>query len=365
MHSSLSTSTDKGFRTLIARCNRCLQCNKAWCFRQLPAGQLLVEHVGECGGPLNLQKVKQFNARQFASQFTPGRSLVEMHSQQVPVEERPSVNQLRNRRPSKRGRSDKHAPVQCLGDAQRFLEEPPAGIQLLREQSIASGETVSILFTIPGVEDLLGDFQLTGCLLDWTYQTNSDGLLLGCVGPIGLQMTDQGPSMRLLPVYFALSSTENEDATRKLLKVYLDKMKGLGCEVEDLFADCSVIQAALSMQRDGEYDRLFLHRCLQHVKNNVSQAAAKRDETSGKARLSNKELLQPILDWITFSATLPSDVEFDTMWRSILDRMASNSSATDFAEGAMAAYLRKNLLDDAGAWGVCNMSSVFSTCLSP
>lgn len=89
------------------------------------------------------------------------------------------------------------------------------------------------------------------------------------------------------------------------------------------------------------------------------------DETSGKARLSNKELLQPILDWITFSATLPSDVEFDTMWRSILDRMASNSSATDFAEGAMAAYLRKNLLDDAGAWGVCNMSSVFSTCLSP
>ena len=36
LHSSLSTSTDKGWRTLIARCSRCAACSKAWCFRQLP-----------------------------------------------------------------------------------------------------------------------------------------------------------------------------------------------------------------------------------------------------------------------------------------------------------------------------------------
>ena len=58
LHSSLSTSTDKGWRTLIARCSRCAACSKAWCFRQLPPSSLLVEHVGECKGPLNLQKVK-------------------------------------------------------------------------------------------------------------------------------------------------------------------------------------------------------------------------------------------------------------------------------------------------------------------
>lgn len=349
MHSSLSTSTDKGFRTLIARCNRCQKCSKAWCFRQLPPAQLLVEHVGECSGPLNLEKVKQHNAQRFAAKFTPGRALVEMQSQQVPADQRPSVNQLRNRRPSQRGTSDQHAPVQCLGDAQRFLEHPPSDIHPLRDLSIVSEETVSILFTVSGVEELLADLELTGCLLDWTYQTNREGLLLGCVGPIGLHVTDQGPTMRLVPVYFALSSSENEDATRKLLKVYLDKMKALGCEVQDLFADCSVIQAALAMQRDGG-DQLYLHRCLQHVKSNVSQAAGKKDDVTGKLRLSNKELVQPILDWITASATLPSDVEFDAMWRSILDRMSSSSAATDFAEGAMSSYLRKNILDDSGAW---------------
>jgi len=304
-----------------------------------------VEHAGECKGPLNLDKVNQFNAQEFAQKFTPGRALVEM--QDIPVEQRPSINQLKNRRPLKKGKGDKHAPVQCVGDAEKFLEKPPPGIDLLRELSVVSDETVSILFTIPGVLELLSDCELTGCLLDWTYQTNRDGLLLGCVGPIGLHMTDQGPCMRLLPVYFALSSSENKDATQKLLKVYLEKMKTLGCPVQDLFADCSVIQAALALQRD-EGEQLYLHRCLQHVKTNVASAAAKRDEISGKPRLSNKELLQPILDWITFSSTLPTDAEFDCFWNSVLSRMASNSAATDFSEPLMASYLRRHILDDSG-----------------
>ena len=131
LNSSLSTSTDKGWRTLIARCSRCAACSKAWCFRQLPPSSLLVEHAGECKGPLNLEKVKQFNAQEFAQKFTPGRALVEM--QDILVEQRPSINQLKNRRPLKKGRGDK----------------PPPGIDLLRELSVVSDETVSILFTIP------------------------------------------------------------------------------------------------------------------------------------------------------------------------------------------------------------------------
>ena len=59
--------------------------------------------------------------------------------------------------------------MQCVGDAEKFLEKPPPGIDLLRELSVVSDETVSILFTIPGVLELLSDCELTGCLLDWTY----------------------------------------------------------------------------------------------------------------------------------------------------------------------------------------------------
>lgn len=44
---------------------------RAWCFQQLPSALLLVEHVGERGGLLNLEKVKQFNAQQFAQKFAP------------------------------------------------------------------------------------------------------------------------------------------------------------------------------------------------------------------------------------------------------------------------------------------------------
>jgi hypothetical protein len=203
-----------------------------------------VEHVGECKGPLNLQKVKQFNAQEFAQKFISGRALLEM--QDIPVEQRPSINQLKNRRPLKKGKGDKHAPVQCVGDAEKFLEKSPPGIDLLRELSVVSDETVSILFNIPGVLKFLSDCELTGCLLDWTYQTNRDGLLLGCVGPIGLHMTDQGPCMRLLPVYFALSSSENEDATQKFLKVYLEKMKTLDCPVQDLLAEIIASNTAMS-----------------------------------------------------------------------------------------------------------------------
>lgn len=110
--------------------------------------------------------------------------------------------------------------------------------------------------------------------------------------------------MELIPCYFALSSSEDERSTRALVKLYLDKMSALGVVVEDAFVDCSCMQAITALLKE-EGCQLDVHRCMQHVKTNISQAATKRDEASGKTRLSNRELLAPILDWVTLSSTLP------------------------------------------------------------
>lgn len=52
---------------------------------------------------------------------------------------------------------------------QKFLDNPPPGIELLREHSVVADDTVSMLFAIPGVAEILENCELAGCLLDWTY----------------------------------------------------------------------------------------------------------------------------------------------------------------------------------------------------
>lgn len=89
------------------------------------------------------------------------------------------------------------------------------------------------------------------------------------------------------------------------------------------------------------------NRCLQHVKKNIRDESGKRDSVTEQPRLRNSELLSVILDFVQFSATLPSDIQFHTFW-SILTRMASTQAATDFKEPAMAAYLREHILDGKG-----------------
>ena len=47
-------------------------------------------------------------------------------------------------------------------------------------------------------------------LLDWTFKTNSHGLLLGSIGPVALVVQKHGPQMRFLPSVFVVSWKEDE-----------------------------------------------------------------------------------------------------------------------------------------------------------
>eukprot|EP00434_Breviolum_minutum_P027307 symbB.v1.2.024146.t1/scaffold2264.1/size174359/1 len=94
--------------------------------------------------------------------------------------------------------------------------------------------------------------------------------------------------------------------------------------------------------------KFYIHRCFQHVKANVKEESSRRDHVSGKARLQNRELVGPLVEWLEFSAALPCDVEFDAFWQNIFRRMEGQALATDFGEPRMAAYLQKHIFDTAG-----------------
>lgn len=80
-----------------------------------------------------------------------------------------------------------------------------------------------------------------------------------------------------------------------------------------VFFDCAAMQHVEKYSR--QFGRKFyIHRCLQHVKANVKEESSRRDHVSGKARLQNRELVGPLVEWLEFSAALPCDVEFDAFW---------------------------------------------------
>ena len=90
----------------------------------------------------------------------------------------------------------------------------------------------------------------------------------------------------------------------------------------------------------------FLHRCLQHMKEDLKKQASTKDEITGYPRLRRGELLSVFIDFLLWSAFLPSDLEFDTFWREALLRMEAQTIETDWKEPVFAQYLRAHCLQE-------------------
>ena len=60
-----STSSYQGKPTIVAKCGRCSTCSKEWSFWIRDGTTLVVMVVGECGGDLQLERVKVENARKY------------------------------------------------------------------------------------------------------------------------------------------------------------------------------------------------------------------------------------------------------------------------------------------------------------
>ena len=71
------------------------------------------------------------------------------------------------------------------------------------------------------------------------------------------------------------------------------------------------------------------------------------DVTQQLANLASrtKELLPVMVDILHWSAWLPSDLEFSTLWTSALTRLRGHEASTDWGEPLLASYLEANLLE--------------------
>ena len=91
--------------------------------------------------------------------------------------------------------------------------------------------------------------------MDFTFQTNQTGLLLGASGAAGVVVERSGPVVRF---------KEDEVAQHFAAKLLLEQTEKLGVPLSHGFADCSCYNAVASLCAQ-EGLNLKLHRCLQHV----------------------------------------------------------------------------------------------------
>lgn len=295
------------------------------------------------------KRLQQHFARQYAAQHTPARALLKMVEDKVPKEHRPTTSQLKNMRPTKSSKTSSGVAVSCLGDLRKFVASPPGTIRIHQELVVCQEDNVCIPFSCPCLDDVLAQCPSTVFVMDFTYKVSAEGLLLGVIGPAALRVTDSLPVLRCIPAFFVVSTAENEASHKVLLDLYMKSMESKDLHATDGFFDCSCMAAVLSYLKEHKAS-VFPHRCLQHVKRNIRDESSTRDIVSGRPRLQNRELVNVLLDWVQFSAFLPSDLEFGTFWSSIISRMDKKEKDTDFNEPEMSAYLKRHILDTSGAW---------------
>ena len=140
------------------------------------------------------------------------------------------------------------------------------GVRILSDHVLLSADCVRLPFALDS-EDLDNIWRETGLssfLLDFTFKTNSHGLLLGAVGPVGMIPSKRGPSMRFIPMILMLASSEDTEATQLLFNIFLEKSHELQVDLEHAFLDCACFHA-IRQANETQNLGLKLRRCLQHV----------------------------------------------------------------------------------------------------
>ena len=187
---------------------------------------------------VDIKKRKLDNAAKYAEKYTPERALLQMHHGRVPEAERPSIDQLKEkRRPDVR---PSRYSTDTVGMLRQFVASPPAGVTILHEQVVITAEKVRIPFRADKAWELAGTCELTSFLMDFTFNTNKQGLLLGSAGPVGIRTSANGmPSMRYLPALFMVCDAEDTEAHRLCARILLDSR-----EYTDAFLDYACLQGA-------------------------------------------------------------------------------------------------------------------------
>ena len=153
----------------------------------------------------------------------PLQALAAMGRDGVPVGYRPDQRQLKEQRRS-RPPGPALYPTHTIGTLRRFLDNPPASVHIFTDHVTLSPEEIRIPFCPSLVWHEAAAFSDFTCfLMDYTFDTNQHGLLLGVCGPCGLQIgttTAQLPGVRFVPHVFCIARTEDGEAHTILLTLY-------------------------------------------------------------------------------------------------------------------------------------------------
>ena len=86
-----------------------------------------------------------------------------------------------------------------------------------------AGGVVRVPFGVPAAIERAKDLDLTGFLMDFTFKTNKNDLVLGVAGPVGLVTGSDGlPHMRFIPTVFMLSEAEDFRAHQLCYQILRD-----------------------------------------------------------------------------------------------------------------------------------------------
>jgi len=172
----------------------------------------------------------------------------------------------KNQRPTKQQKKDlpKFVPAFCIGALDLFINSNPDLVHFFHEELENESGRVSIPFATPSAMDKALELELPSFLMDFTFNTNVDGLLLGAICPVGVHVGHDGlPHMKFLLTIFLVSNAEDEDRQRLLVRLFLG-LRG-GHRYTDAFLD----MACLKGTQAEVGDKLHLHRCLQHTKTDI------------------------------------------------------------------------------------------------
>ena len=351
-----SSPANSGRFAVIASCNRCgISCTLQWRFSFVSDRMVLAQKRGEhCNissvaiHPTASKRRKLDIAKKY-KKHTPQRALRQMEDDEIRVEDRPLERQLEwVRRPVQAGPS--RYPTELRGLLERFVDSPPECVHIIKEHVVITETELRVPFVASLVwEDAAAFADLPCFLMNYTFNTNKHGLLLGSCGPCGLQTmgTSQLPRVKFIPAIFCISSSEDEKAHLILLELYEAwRAKCTASKpITDGFLDYRCLTSAAAHFRGR---KVYLHRCLQHVKTDIQKEARHKDSVTGLIRINSLEFLPVLVEWVEWSAFLPRDEEFQSFWLEAFERMEATILETDFRERRMAQYLKDCIFDTSG-----------------
>jgi hypothetical protein len=318
---------------------------------QIPAAAgdqfFIVEERGIHTEKVNLARMKRFWCAKYGA-LTAAKALLQMTIDEIPIEERPTMSSISNRRTGASGKKKRFNGTFC-SSLVAFCNAPPFPVKICGVPVI-SEEHVRIRFCNQTAFDLAAkycrEWSDIVVVQDATFKTNHQNLVLHSFSLAGLVTYRGDIHMRAFPIEFLLAHREDNAAYHDIvsgIKVDLSHVLQIEeIEVSDKFKD-AFMDGSAAARNAIETNLLHteVHLDLQHEKETIRRNRSRF--TSGNSGIN---LTEHFVDLALASAEWVTDVEFQTCWDYTIKRMESD---TDFAMTDEAIrYIKEQVLSDDG-----------------